>query len=108
MPGSPLVRHLRFRDLSYLVTLETSRSIHRAAALHGVSQPALSKTLRELEGVLGFAIFERSRRGVTPTRLGEIVIAQAMHMVTNLDALASRLDAERRGHGRVHRIGATP
>src|SRR5262245_39184437 len=106
MAESSLVRHLRFRDLSYLATLGASRSIHRAAALHGVSQPALSKTLRELEGVLGFAIFERSRRGVTPTKLGEIVVAQAVQMVANLDALSSRLDAERRGHGRVHRIGA--
>ena len=84
---SQLLRHLKFRELSYLVTLERIRSIHRAAELHGISQPALSKTLRELENVLGFKLFERSRRGVAPTKLGEIVIAQAMQMISNLDAL---------------------
>ena len=108
MADDRLVRHLKFRELNYLVTLGRISSIHRAAALHGISQPALSKTLRELESVLGFRIFERSRRGVAPTKLGEIVIAQAVQMISNLDALSARLDAERHGHRRIYRVGATP
>ena len=64
--------------------------------------------LRELEGVLGVKVFERSRRGVAPTRLGEIVIAQAVQMLANLEAMTARLDAERLGHARIYRIGATP
>jgi DNA-binding transcriptional LysR family regulator len=106
--GDRLLRHLKFRELNYLVTLGRISSIHRAAALHGISQPALSKTLRELESVLGFPVFERSRRGVVPTRLGEIVIAQAVQMISNLDALTARLDAEQHGQRRVYRVGATP
>src|SRR5262245_61170915 len=108
MPNTDLLRHLKFRELSYLVTLGRIRTIHRAAELHGISQPALSKTLWELESVLGFKIFERSRRGVAPTKLGDIVIAQATQMISTLDALTARLEAERHGHGRVYRIGATP
>jgi DNA-binding transcriptional LysR family regulator len=108
MQSDRLVRHLKFRELSYLVTLSRISSIHRAAALHGISQPALSKMLRELEAVLGFKVFERSRQGVAPTKLGEIVIAQAVQMLSGLDALAQRLDAERHGHRRVYRVGATP
>jgi DNA-binding transcriptional LysR family regulator len=42
MQGDRLARHLKFRELSYLVTLGRISSIHRAAALHGISQPALS------------------------------------------------------------------
>jgi DNA-binding transcriptional LysR family regulator len=103
-----LLQRLRFRELNYLVTLGRISSIHRAAELHGISQPALSKTLRELESVLGFKVFERSRRGVTPTKLGEIVIAQAVQMISNLDAFSARLDAERHGHRRIYRVGATP
>lgn len=108
MQSDKLLRHLKFRELNYLVTLGRISSIHRAAALHGISQPALSKTLRELESVLGFRIFERSRRGVAPTKLGEIVIAQAVQMISNLDAFSARLDAERHGHRRIYRVGATP
>jgi DNA-binding transcriptional LysR family regulator len=108
MQSDRLLRHLKFRELNYLVTLSRISSIHRAAALHGISQPALSKMLRELEAVLGFKVFERSRQGVAPTRLGEIVIAQAVQMLSSLDALSQRLDAERHGHRRVYRVGATP
>jgi DNA-binding transcriptional LysR family regulator len=108
MQPSRLLRRLKFRELDYLVTLGRISSIHRAAELHGITQPALSKTLRELEGVFGFKLFERSRQGVTPTKLGEVVIAQAVQMVSNLDALTARLDAERQGRRRIYRVGATP
>lgn len=108
MQSDQLIRHLKFRELNYLVTLGRISSIHRAAALHGISQPALSKTLRELESILGFKIFERSRRGVAPTKLGEIVIAQAVQMISNLDAFSARLDAERHGRRHIYRVGATP
>jgi len=108
MQKTGLVRHLTFRQLNYLVTLGRIGSIHKAADLHGISQPALSKTLRELESVLGFKIFARSRRGVAPTDLGEILITQAIQMISNLDVLTDRLDAERSGRHRVYRIGATP
>jgi DNA-binding transcriptional LysR family regulator len=108
MRNDRLIRHLKFRELNYLVSLGRISSIHRAAALHGISQPALSKMLSELESVLGFKIFERSRQGVTPTKLGEIMIAQAVQMLSNLDALAARLDAERHGQRRIYRVGATP
>jgi len=103
-----LLQHLKFRELNYLVTLGRINSIHRAADLHGISQPAMSKMLRELERLLGFKLFERSRRGVSPTKLGEIVIAQATQMISNLDALTARLEAERYGHRRIYRVGATP
>src|SRR5262245_65960878 len=95
MPNTDLLRHLKFRELSYLVTLGRIRTIHRAAELHGISQPALSKTLRELESVLGFKIFERSRRGVAPNRLGDIVIAQATQVIATIDSLAERHEAAR-------------
>jgi DNA-binding transcriptional LysR family regulator len=108
MPVSRLIKHLKFRELAYLVTLGRIRSIHGAATLHGMSQPALSKALKELELTLGQKLFQRSRRGVVPTLAGEIVIAQAAQMITSLDLLATRLDAERQGHGRVYRIGAAP
>src|SRR5262245_13419123 len=108
MTSARLLHHLKFRELGYLVTLGRINSIHRAAELHRISQPAMSKMLRELEALLGFKLFERSRRGITPTSLGEVVIAQATQMIANLDALSAQLDAERYGHRRIYRVGATP
>ena len=108
MHSARLLHHLKFRELNYLVTLGRINSIHRAAKLHGISQPAMSKMLKEFEGILGFKLFERSQRGITPTKLGEIVIAQATQMIANLNALSARLDAERHGNRRIYRVGATP
>ena len=45
MQPDRLLRRLKFRELDYLVTLGRINSIHRAAKFHGISQPALSKTL---------------------------------------------------------------
>lgn len=103
-----LVQHLRFRELAYLVSLGETRSIHRTAAVHNISQPALSKTLVEIETSFGLRLFDRSRRGVRPTRWGEIVIGAATQIVASLDALGTSLELERQGKNRIYRVGATP
>jgi LysR family pca operon transcriptional activator len=52
--------------------LEVARqgSLARAAEVLAISQPAVSKTLKELEDVLQARLFERSKQGVTPTAAG--------------------------------------
>src|SRR4029077_16833549 len=64
-------------------------SIGRAAAEHGVSQPAASARMRLLEGQLGLALIERSPRGSKLTPAGALVAGWAQAAV---DAAAS-LDA---------------
>lgn len=108
MSYSKLLRHLKFRELAYLVSLGQTRSIHRAASLHGISQPALSKALAEIEASFGLRLFERSRRGVRPTQWGEIIIGAAAQIVASLEALDTRVEAERHGKNRIYRVGATP
>ena len=108
MAHSKLVQHLKFRELAYLVSLGQTRSIHRTAAGHNISQPALSKTLAEIEASFGVRLFDRSRKGVRPTKWGEMVIGAATQMVASLEALDTRLLLERQGKHRIYRVGATP
>lgn len=108
MADSRLVRHLRFRELAYLVSLGETRSIHRTAAQHNVSQPALSKALVEIEASFGLRLFDRSRKGVRPTRWGAMVVDAATQIVASLNALDSSLELERQGKNRIYRVGATP
>ena len=54
----------------------------KAAELLHVSQPAVTKTIRELEEVLGVAVFERDGRGIRITRLGEIFLRHAGTAIT--------------------------
>ncbi|MFK8251696.1 hydrogen peroxide-inducible genes activator [Ancylobacter terrae] len=61
---------ISLRQLRYLETLGRTRHFGRAAALCGVSQPALSMQIRDLEARLGVALVERGRDGVRLTEAG--------------------------------------
>jgi DNA-binding transcriptional LysR family regulator len=60
-----------FSDLLAFITVARAGSFTRAAAQLRLSQPALSYTLRELEGKLGVSLLTRNTRGVSPTEAGQ-------------------------------------
>ena len=60
-----------FNDLFVFVTIARVGSFTRAAAQLGVSQSALSHTLRALEARLGIRLLTRTTRSVSPTEAGE-------------------------------------
>jgi DNA-binding transcriptional LysR family regulator len=60
-------RRIRLRDLHIFLTVSQCGSMAQAAAQLGVSQPAVSGIIADLERTLGFPLFERSTRGVKPT-----------------------------------------
>ena len=71
-------RRIKIRHLRTFVEVARSASVGRAAELMHVSQPAVSKTLAELESVLGARLMERNRSGValTPSRGAKSVVGQ--------------------------------
>jgi LysR family pca operon transcriptional activator len=86
----------------------THRSLQKAAAALGLSQPALTKTLQELEDMLGARIFERHTRGVEPNRRGEAVVAAARRMLAEARRLEDELDAIGAASAGTIAIGALP
>lgn len=58
-------------DLSAFVAVARVRSFTRAAVQLGVTQPALSQTIRDLEARLGVRLLTRTTRSVAPTAAGE-------------------------------------
>lgn len=60
-----------FNDLAAFVAVAEERSFTRAAAKLGVSQSALSQTVRSLEARLGIRLLTRTTRSVAPTEAGE-------------------------------------
>jgi DNA-binding transcriptional LysR family regulator len=80
------VRHLRTLD-----AISQAGSLTRAAALLGVSQPAVTMQLARIERLLGAKVFTRSRRGITPTPFGEFVLARTRAVLSDVDdILAAR------------------
>jgi len=78
---------ITLRELQYLVAVIEHRHYARAAQACNVGQPTLSTQLRKLEQSLGVEIFDRSRRGVHPTPVGERVIAQARVVLEEAERL---------------------
>lgn len=66
-------RRLRIRDLQMVEIIALRGSMARAAQELGLSQPAISKIIAELERDLGVALFERSTRGVVLTESGQVL-----------------------------------
>jgi len=64
-------------ELRYIVAVAEERHFGRAAVRSHVSQPSLSASVANLEDELGVKLFERGKRGVSLTRVGEEVVAQA-------------------------------
>jgi LysR family hydrogen peroxide-inducible transcriptional activator len=72
---------MNIRDLRYAVAVAERRHFGRAAADCHVSQPALSGQIRKLEEQLGVALFERTKRSVRTTPVGEEIVAHARDLL---------------------------
>lgn len=78
------------------VTAVAERGSVRAAARYlGIAQPAVSRSIRELEHELGVALFERSARGVRLTPLGELFVRRAQAAQSELRQAREEIDQHR-------------
>lgn len=102
------LRKLRLRDLQTLRFLDRTRSFARTADAVALSQPALSKWLRELEGALGIPLFERTTRRVAPTAYGEALLEFVSRVLAEMQNVGSTLEALRTGTGRPVSLGCLP
>ena len=105
MPLPSRVSDLTGFDL--LLSVARTGSIGRAAAEHGVSQPAASARMRLLEGQLGLALIERSPRGSKLTPAGALVAGWAQAAVDAAESLDAGLTALRRERDSRLRIAAS-
>jgi DNA-binding transcriptional LysR family regulator len=92
------------RHLQALLAIADAGSMHKAAQQLGMAQPAVSRTLAEIERSLGARIFERGAGGSTPTRRGQTLLAQARATLGGL----RRMDQIAQGHGASVRLGCIP
>jgi len=67
-------RRIKFRHLDAFSAIARAHSFKIAAEQLNLTQPAISKTLKELEDILGIKVMERSRAGVSLTPQGEVFL----------------------------------
>lgn len=101
-------RRIKFRHLQCFLEVARNQSVMRAADSLAISQPAVSKTLRELEDVLDVRLFDRSKKGVTLTNFGALFMRYAGASLTALQqGVDSMAQARMKGETTIS-IGVLP
>src|SRR3954466_12500091 len=77
-------RRLKLHDMRVLMSVVQAGSMHRAAERLGTSQPAVSRSIAELEHALGVRLLDRSRWGVEPTHYGRAIIKRGVAVFDEL------------------------
>lgn len=88
-----------------LLAVADAGTITDAAEGLGVTQPALSRRIRQLEAYFGVALLNRSKKGVSLTSAGELVVAEARVLADRFDNLRAEVAAHARLEGGTIRIG---
>jgi DNA-binding transcriptional LysR family regulator len=96
-----------FHDLAAFVAVADERSFTRAAAKLGVSQSALSQTIRGLEARLGIRLLTRTTRRVVPTEAGERLLRTVAPRFEEIDAELAALSELRDKPAGTVRITST-
>ena len=107
-PGAPapIPVGLELRHLRACAALHGGMSFGQAAAALGVTQPALSRQIRDLEREVGVSICLRSARGVSFTRAGESLAADAAVVLEALEDLRAEMVRARRLQEQTVVVGA--
>ncbi|HAF8073830.1 TPA: LysR family transcriptional regulator [Salmonella enterica subsp. enterica serovar Saintpaul] len=101
-------QRIRLRHLHTFVTVAQQGTLGRAAETLNLSQPALSKTLNELEQLTGTRLFERGRLGAQLTVPGEQFLTHAVKVLDALNTAGQALNRKEDASADVVRVGALP
>ena len=95
-------------DLRLVLNVAEAGSITHGAARSGMALASASERLRAMELALGAPLFERKRRGVSPTASGATVVQHARLVTLQLEVMAGELGQHAKGlRGRVRVLSNT-
>ena len=95
-------------DLRLVLNVADAASITHGAARSGLALASASERIRDMEQELGTALFERQRRGVTPTAAGLALVHHARLVTQQLEAMRGELGGFAKGlRGRVRMLSNT-
>ena len=87
--------HLKFRHLMLVEFLVRHGTLHKAARLLNISQPAATGMLNDLEQLLGISLFTRSRLGVAPTPSAQALLAKEHKIAVRVVSMPSTTTFDR-------------
>lgn len=100
-----LSQRLKARHFALLSSVYRHRSLRKVAEEMSLSQPAITKALKELEEIVGTNLFERTARGLVPTPSATLLETRSNAFLADLRKLARELTAVRAGFQGVFTVG---
>jgi DNA-binding transcriptional LysR family regulator len=91
---------IELRHLRYFLAVAETLHFGRAAQQLGMAQPPLSQQIRSLERILGYALLDRTTRGVRLTKVGQYFVERARATIAKVQdniEMARRLGSGREG-----------
>ncbi|MGO4204633.1 LysR substrate-binding domain-containing protein [Rhodococcus sp. TAF43] len=107
LAASRLLHRIRLRHLTCFVAVAQERNLGRAAERLHLTQPAVTKTLNELEALAGTRLVDRGRHGARLTPAGEQFLRHAVEVTDAMESAASAL-AGAGAPSTPIRVGALP
>lgn len=98
--------NLKLKHLQLLVALDQFRHLGRASEFLSLTQPAVSKTLAEIERLFDLPLFVRSARGTEPTPYGQTVVRFARSVLADFERTREEIAAVGSGAAGRVRVGA--
>ncbi|MEY4652793.1 MAG: hypothetical protein RI884_1374 [Pseudomonadota bacterium] len=102
---SPMQRHLTLRHLRLVAVLGRELNLSRTAQLLHTTQPAVSRSLAQLESLVGTRLFDRTTKRISPTAAGASLVQHAQRVLAELDLAAEEIEGIRGGISGEVRIG---
>ncbi len=106
--GHERAAKVELRQLRYLVAVVDAGNLTVASAKVNVSQPALSRSIKNLESTLGARLLERRARGVVPTAAGCLFVAEARFILNECSRAEAEIASFDQGAGRKVAVGVMP
>ena len=99
---------MELRHLRYFVAVAGEENVSRAALKLHVSQPGLSRQIRDLEDEIGFQLFERSAKSVRLTEAGKVFLVEARAVLLHADDAVNKARAVSGGMSGEINVGYAP
>ncbi len=96
------------RQIKYLVALDQHLNFQKAADTCGVTQPALSSGIRDMERLLGAPVLDRSSRRVKLSALGELLAKEGQDILNRMEEVIYRAHAVRKRLAWPLKMGVIP
>ena len=99
---------MELRHLRYFVAVAGEENVSRAALKLHVSQPGISRQIRDLEAEIGFQLFERSAKAVRLTAAGKVFFDEARAVLRRADEAVDKARAVSGGTSGEINVGYAP